>query len=67
MAVHKSRVSRSRKGMRNAHSALTPEALSVDAATGEKHRRHHVSPDGFYRGRQVIVNNAMTEEDDTEE
>lgn len=66
MAVQKSRKSRSRRGMRRAHSALAPSALSVDAATGETHRRHHVSPDGYYKGRQVIVKKQETEEE-TEE
>ena len=27
---------------------------SVDPTTGETHLRHHVSPDGFYRGRKVV-------------
>jgi large subunit ribosomal protein L32 len=67
MAVQKSRVPRSRRGMRRSHDALTATALSVDAATGETHRRHHVSPDGYYKGRQVIVKNAVAEEDNTEE
>lgn len=67
MAVQKSRVTRSKRGMRRAHSALTATALSVDAATGETHRRHHVSPEGYYKGRQVINNTASTEEDETEE
>jgi large subunit ribosomal protein L32 len=67
MAVQKSRVPRSRRGMRRAHDALTGPSLSVDAATGETHRRHHISPDGYYKGRQVIVKNAATEEDNTEE
>ena len=67
MAVQKSRVPRSRRGMRRAHDALTSTALSVDAATGETHRRHHISPDGYYKGRQVIVRNAVAEEDNTEE
>jgi large subunit ribosomal protein L32 len=66
MAVQKSRVTRSRRGMRRAHSALTATALSVDAATGETHRRHHVSPDGYYKGRQVIKS-AAVEEDNAEE
>jgi len=26
----------------------------VEKSTGEVHLRHHVSPDGFYRGRKVI-------------
>lgn len=67
MAVQKSRKSRSKRGMRRAHSALTGPALSVDAATGETHRRHHVSADGYYKGRQVIVKNVTTEEEKDEE
>jgi len=54
MAVQKSRVSPSRRGMRRAHDALTKPTLSVDKTSGEKHRRHHVSADGYYRGRKVI-------------
>lgn len=54
MAVQKSKKSRSKRGMRRAHDALTAAPLSVDSTTGEVHRRHHVSPDGFYRGKQVI-------------
>ncbi|MFB0983531.1 MAG: 50S ribosomal protein L32, partial [Acinetobacter towneri] len=30
-------------------------ALTVDQATGETHRRHHVTKDGFYRGRQLFA------------
>jgi large subunit ribosomal protein L32 len=67
MAVQKSRVTRSKRGMRRAHSALSATALSVDAATGETHRRHHVSPDGYYKGRQVIKAAADVEEDNSEE
>lgn len=54
MAVQKSKKSRSARGMRRSHDALTSAALTVDQTTGETHLRHHVSPDGFYRGRQVI-------------
>jgi large subunit ribosomal protein L32 len=54
MAVQKSRKSRSKRGMRRAHDALTAPTLSVDATTGEVHLRHHVTKDGFYRGRQII-------------
>lgn len=67
MAVQKSKVSRSRRGMRRAHSALGAPALSVDAATGETHRRHHVSPEGYYKGRQVIAKKATVEDDSNEE
>lgn len=54
MAVQKHRNTRSRRGMRRSHDALTSAALSTDATTGEVHLRHHVSPDGFYRGRKVV-------------
>lgn len=54
MAVQQNKKSRSRRDMRRSHDALGNPTLSVDATTGETHRRHHVSADGFYRGRQVI-------------
>jgi large subunit ribosomal protein L32 len=54
MAVQKSRVTRSKRGMRRAHDALSAPTLSIEPTSGETHRRHRVSPDGFYRGRQVI-------------
>ena len=54
MAVQKSKKSTSRRGMRRAHDALSPPALSIEPTTGETHRRHHVSPDGYYRGRKII-------------
>jgi large subunit ribosomal protein L32 len=58
MAVQKSKVTRSRRGMRRSHDALTSKALSQDPTTGETHLRHHVSPDGFYKGRQIIAKKA---------
>lgn len=63
MAVQKSRVTRSRRGMRRSHDALTARCVSTDMETGERHLRHHVSPDGYYRGREVIAKNDMVEED----
>ncbi|MEI6066994.1 MAG: 50S ribosomal protein L32 [Methylococcaceae bacterium] len=54
MAVQKSKVSRSRRGQRRSHDALTGRALSQDAITGEMHLRHHVTPDGFFKGRQIV-------------
>ncbi len=54
MAVQKSRKSPSKRGMRRAHDALTTVTLSTDSVSGELHRRHHVTPNGFYRGRKVI-------------
>ncbi|MHB8622943.1 MAG: 50S ribosomal protein L32 [Sulfuricaulis sp.] len=54
MAVQKSRVSPSRRGMRRSHDALKKSTLSVDKTSGETHRRHHITADGYYRGRKVL-------------
>lgn len=54
MAVQKSRKTPSRRNMRRSHDVLKGPTLSEDPATGETHRRHHVSADGFYRGKRVI-------------
>lgn len=55
MAVQQNRKTRSKRDMRRAHDALSNPTLSEDSNTGEVHRRHHVTPDGFYRGRQIIA------------
>ena len=54
MAVQQRRKSRSKRGMRRGHDALKRPALSEEPTTGETHRRHHISPDGYYRGRKVL-------------
>jgi len=54
MAVQQNRKTRSRRGMRRSHDALRGATLSVDQTSGETHRRHHVSADGFYRGKKVV-------------
>ena len=54
MAVQQNKKTRSRRGMRRSHDGLTRPTLSVDQTTGETHRRHHVTADGFYRGRKVV-------------
>lgn len=54
MAVQKSKKTRSRRGMRRSHDSLTGSTLSIDPTSGETHRRHHVTADGFYRGKKVV-------------
>jgi len=54
MAVQKSRKTPSRRNMRRSHDSLQGPTVSVDSVTGETHRRHHVSADGFYRGKRVF-------------
>jgi large subunit ribosomal protein L32 len=54
MAVQKSRKTRSRRGMRRSHDSLKQPTLAVDSQTGETHLRHHLTADGYYRGRKVL-------------
>jgi len=67
MAVQKSRKTPSRRGMRRSHDSLTGPALSEERETGEIHRRHHVSAEGFYRGRQVVEVAEEIDEDEDQE
>ena len=64
MAVQKSKRTPSTRGARRAHDKLKKQALSVDPTSGETHLRHRVTPDGFYRGNQVVQ---QPEIDDDEE
>ena len=64
MAVAKSRRTPSTRGMRRAHDSLTTAQLSTDPTSGEVHQRHHVTKDGYYRGKKVIeTRNVVTVED----
>ena len=54
MAVQQNRKSRARRDQRRSHDALSKPTLSIDPTTGEKHRRHHVTAYGFYRGKKVL-------------
>ena len=53
MAVQQNKKSPSKRGMHRAHDFLSAPALAVESTTGEVHLRHHISPNGFYRGRKV--------------
>ncbi|MCE1736435.1 50S ribosomal protein L32 [Enterobacter hormaechei] len=55
MAVQQNKPTRSKRGMRRSHDALTATLVSVDKTSGETHLRHHVTADGYYRGRKVIM------------
>jgi large subunit ribosomal protein L32 len=54
MAVQQNRKTPSKRGMRRSHDALKAETLSIDSTSGEVHLRHHVTADGFYKGRKVV-------------
>ena len=64
MAVQKSRKTPSRRGMRRSHDKLNGPSLSSDPTTGETHLRHRVTPDGFYRGKQVIAQPEIADDDE---
>ena len=55
MAVPKSKITRSRRGMRRSHDSLNPDTYVEDKDTGELHRPHHIDlKTGMYKGKQVI-------------
>jgi len=53
MAVQKNKPTRSKRGMRRSHDALTTSLFSKDKTSGEIHLRHHITANGYYRGHQV--------------
>lgn len=55
MAVQQNKKSTSKRGNHRAHDFLTNPPVAVEPTTGETHRRHHISPTGFYRGKKVIA------------
>ena len=54
MAVQQNKRSSSKRGMRRGHDSLTNPTLATEPTTGEVHRRHHISPSGFYRGKKIV-------------
>jgi large subunit ribosomal protein L32 len=64
MAVQKSRRTPATRGTRRSHDKLKKPTVSVDPTSGETHLRHRVSPDGFYRGEQVVSQPEINDEDD---
>jgi large subunit ribosomal protein L32 len=62
MAVPQNRKTRSKRGMRRSHDSISGKTLSIEPTSGETHLRHHVSPDGYYRGRKVVETGDAFEE-----
>ena len=55
MAVPKSKITRSRRGMRRSHDALKGSAFTECPSCGEQMRPHHVCAScGSYKGREVV-------------
>jgi large subunit ribosomal protein L32 len=55
MAVPKSKISRSKRGMRRSQDRVESSQLSECKDTGRTHRRHHMTDEGVYRGKFVVV------------
>jgi large subunit ribosomal protein L32 len=64
MAVQKSRRTPATRGARRVHDKLKKPSVSVDPMSGETHLRHRVTPDGFYRGVQVVAQPEVQEDDE---
>ncbi len=54
MAVQQNKVTRSKRDKRRTHDSLSAPTLATDPTSGERHRRHHVTADGFYKGKKVL-------------
>ncbi|MGI4815840.1 MAG: 50S ribosomal protein L32 [Janthinobacterium lividum] len=54
MAVQQNKKSPSKRGMHRSHDSLSAAPLAVEQTSGETHLRHHISPNGYYRGRKVV-------------
>ena len=55
MAVPKSKISKSKRGMRRSTDALKQPSYVEDKDSGELRRPHHIDlKTGMYRGKQIL-------------
>jgi len=54
MAVQKSKKSRRVRDNGRAHHHMNVTTISTDSASGESHVRHHVSANGYYKGKKIV-------------
>ncbi|MBN9542843.1 MAG: 50S ribosomal protein L32, partial [Alphaproteobacteria bacterium] len=57
MAVPKRKTSPSVRGMRRSHDAIAIAGVVENQTTGELQYQHHMTKDGYYKGRQVFIKN----------
>lgn len=66
MAVQKSKKSRAKRDSRRAHDSLRAPTLRVDPVSGERHRAHHLTADGFMRGEHLVQRKVKTKKQDAD-
>ncbi|QJC31535.1 50S ribosomal protein L32 [Enterobacteriaceae endosymbiont of Donacia tomentosa] len=55
MAVQKHKKSRSKRGMRRSHDKIfVNQILLLNKKTGKKYLYHHISDDGYYKGKKIL-------------
>ena len=54
MAVQQNKKTPSKRGMPRSHDHLENPPVAVEPTTGEVHLRHHISPNGYYRGKKIV-------------
>jgi len=65
MAVPKKKTSKSKRNMRRSHLGAKPINVVVDSVTGEYKLPHHMSLSDFtYKGREVVTQKLMDDEDE---
>ena len=70
MAVPKQKISKSKRGMRTGgNGSLKADFQNVvtDKTTGEYKLPHHISSDGYYKGRQIIAPKVKKEKEQNSE
>lgn len=67
MAVQQNRKTPSKRNMRRAHDALGFKTISTEKTSGKRHLRHHVTKDGIYRGRQIVLRSQQEEQIEIED
>lgn len=64
MAVPKRKTTRMKRGQRRSHLALTAVTVAENKTTGEYARPHHISKDGYYNGKQIIIKKPIDDAED---
>ncbi len=57
MAVPKRKTTPSKRKQRRSHDAITCPNVVTEQTTGEYTLPHHISVNGYYRGKKVLVMN----------